>query len=131
MRYLHTMIRTGDLDRSIAFYRDVLGFRLVSRSDYPDGEFTLAFLQAPGDSGNDGPMLELTYNWGVSSYEPGKGYGHVAFKVESMDAFAENLRARGHDFSWGPGKAPNGRTAIAFIVDPDGYQIELIERADA
>ncbi|PWV60650.1 lactoylglutathione lyase [Plasticicumulans acidivorans] len=127
MRYLHTMIRVGDLDRSINFYTDVLGFSLVSRNDYPEGEFTLAFLRAPGDA-DGGPMLELTYNWGVASYDLGKGYGHIALQVESMDAFAGQLAAHGQRFSWGPGKAPNGRTVIAFIVDPDGYQIELIEQ---
>lgn len=128
MRYLHTMIRVGDLDRSVDFYTWVLGFTEVRRSDYPDGKFTLAFLRAPGDP-KDGPMLELTYNWGVDRYELGGGYGHVAFQVDSLDAIGQRLEATGRRFSWGPGKTPDGRTAMAFIKDPDGYKIELLQYA--
>ncbi len=126
MQYLHTMLRVGDLDQSIAYYTNVLGFTLVSRKDHPDGEFTLAFLRAPGDP-EEGPMLELTYNWGVESYDLGKGYGHVAYRVESVAAIGERLATKGLGFSWGPGKTPDGQTTMAFIEDPDGYRIELLE----
>jgi lactoylglutathione lyase len=126
MHYLHTMIRVGNLDRSIDFYVNVLGFREVRRADYPDGKFTIVFLQAGGDSG-DGPMLELTYNWGVEKYDPGSGYGHVAYRVESIDAIGKALEKAGLGFSWGPGETPDGRKKMAFIDDPDGYKIELIE----
>jgi len=126
MRYLHTMIRVGDLDRAVDFYTKVLGFSEVSRSEYPDGEFTLSYLKAPGDAPN-GPMLELTYNWGVTEYDLGAGYGHVALQVDSMDEVADRLRASGEDFFWGPGKTPDGQTVMAFVKDPDGYQIELLQ----
>jgi len=126
MRYLHTMIRVGDLDRSIDFYTRVLGFAEVRRADYPDGKFTLAFLRAGGDA-EGGPMLELTYNWGVEAYDLGNGYGHVAFRIESMAEIADRLQAAGAQFSWGPGKTPDGKTTMAFIDDPDGYKIELLE----
>ncbi|ROR32188.1 lactoylglutathione lyase [Inmirania thermothiophila] len=126
MRYLHTMIRVGDLERSVKFYTEVLGFKEVRRRDYPEGKFTLVFLRAPGEA-EGGPELELTYNWGVERYELGNGYGHMAFAVDSIDAIGERLRARGLDFSWGPGRTPDGRTAMAFVKDPDGYAIELLE----
>lgn len=127
MQYLHTMLRVGDLDRSIGFYTKVLGFKEVRRDDYPDGEFTLAFLQAQGDGGENPPMLELTHNWGKDSYETGTGYGHVAYKVESLDAIAQSLKDAGLAFSWGPGETPDGKKGMAFLKDPDGYEIELIE----
>ena len=126
MRYLHTMIRVGDLERSVDFYCGVLGFSELRRSEYPDGRFTLVFLRAPGD-GDDGPSLELTYNWGVERYTPGDGYGHMAFQVDSVDAVGERLAAAGLGFSWGPGKTPDGRKTMAFVEDPDGYKIELLE----
>lgn len=125
MRYLHTMLRVGDLDRAVDFYTKVLGFTEVSRNDYPDGSFTLSYLRAPGDD-DGGPTLELTYNWGVDRYEHGGAYGHVAFQVDSMDEIAGRLSDAGLAFSWGPGKTPDGRTEMAFIKDPDGYQIELL-----
>lgn len=128
MRYLHTMIRVGDLLRSLDFYTKVLGFKKIRVSDYPDDKFTLAFIQAPGEAdGEDGPMLELTYNYGVSSYELGEGYGHIALAVDSMATLAETLKAEGWEFSWGPGVSPNGKKKMAFIKDPDGYSIELLE----
>jgi len=126
MRYLHTMIRVGDLDRSVDFYRQLLGFTEVRRADYPDGKFTLVFLRAPGD-GEDGPMLELTYNWGVDHYDMGSGYGHVAFQVDSVDEIGARLKEAGLAFAWGPGKTPDGRTTMAFVEDPNGYKIELLE----
>ncbi len=125
MRYLHTMIRVGDLDRSVDFYTRVLGFTEERRADYPDGKFTLVFLRAPGDAAG-GPNLELTYNWGVDAYDLGGGYGHMAFQVDSMDDVAGRLHAAGRDFSWGPGKTPDGKTEMAFMEDPDGYKIELL-----
>lgn len=126
MEYLHTMIRTRDLNKSIGFYTDVLGFKEVRRGDYPDGEFTLVFLQAAGDEGA-APMIELTYNWGKDDYENGNAYGHMAYKVESLSAIGEALEAAGLSYSWGPGDTPDGKKSMAFIKDPDGYEIELIE----
>ena len=126
MKYLHTMLRVGDLDASLAYYTGVLGFTLLSREDFSEGAFTLAFLRAPGDD-TGGPTVELTYNWGVSTYERGGAYGHLAFAVNDMAEFQARLRAKGTDFSWGPKASPSGRSAIAFLTDPDGYKIELIE----
>lgn len=126
MRYLHTMIRVGDLDRAVDFYTGVLGFSEVRRNDHPNGKFTLVFLRAPGD-GDDGPALELTYNWDTDQYDLGNGYGHIALQVDSLDAIGERLAASGLGFSWGPGKTPSGKTNMAFVKDPDGYQIELLE----
>lgn len=126
MRYLHTMIRVGNLEQSVRFYTRALGFTEVKRSDYPDDKFTLVFLRAPGDP-ESGPKLELTYNWGVDQYELGNAYGHVAYQVDSMDEVVEQLAAAGISFSWGPGKTPDGRTRMAFVDDPDGYKIELLE----
>ncbi len=128
MKYLHTMIRVGNLERSIAFYTQVLGFREVRRSDYPEDKFTLAFLQAPDERDKDsGPMLELTYNYGVDHYDLGNGYGHIALQVDSIDALGVRLEAAQWSFSWGPGTSPNGKKKMAFVKDPDGYQIELLE----
>ena len=128
MRYLHTMIRVGDIDRSVSFYHDVLGFNELRRADYPEDKFTLVFMQAPGDANTDnGPMLELTYNYGVDSYAPGDGYGHIALQVDSMDQLAETLQQTGYEFSWGPGVSPDGSKKMAFLTDPDGYKIELLE----
>ena len=126
MRYLHTMFRVTDLERSLRFYREGLGFELVSRRDHPEGRFTLAFLRAPGD-GPEGPMLELTHNWGVTAYQRGDAFGHVAYRVESIAAVQARLRERGWDLSWGPGKTPDGRRSMAFVDDPDGYELELLE----
>jgi lactoylglutathione lyase len=127
MKYLHTMLRVGNLETSLEYYTQKLEFKLLSRDDFPDGEFTLAFLRAPGDD-DEGPCIELTYNWGVASYEQGGAYGHLAFSVDDMEAFRSKIRAKGLDFSWGPKPSPSGRSAIAFLTDPDGYKIELIER---
>jgi lactoylglutathione lyase len=126
MKYLHTMLRVGDLDASLLYYTNVLGFTLLSREDFSDGEFTLAFLRAPGDD-SGGPSVELTYNWGVNKYELGAAYGHLAFAVNDMAEFRARLRSKGADFSWGPKASPSGRSTIAFLTDPDGYKIELIE----
>jgi lactoylglutathione lyase len=126
MRYLHTMIRVTDLERAKRFYTEGLGFALESERRFEDGRFTLVFLRAPGDD-KAGPMIELTHNWDTSAYERGNAYGHVAYEVKSIADVQARLRAGGYDLSWGPGKTPDGRRAMAFVDDPDGYEIELLE----
>lgn len=126
MKYLHTMIRVVNLDASLKFYQEGLGFRLISKSEYAKDRFTLAFLAAPGDS-NDGPMIELTHNWDTESYERGNAYGHVAYAVDSIETVRTRLKKHGYDLSWGPGETPNGKRRMAFVDDPDGYEIELLE----
>lgn len=126
MRILHTMLRVGDLDRSIAFYTDVLGMRLLRRKDYPDGEFTLAFLGYGEES--EQTVIELTYNWGVDSYDMGSAYGHIAIQVEDVYAAADGIKARGGKVIREAGPMNAGTTIIAFVEDPDGYPIELIGR---
>lgn len=127
MHILHTMLRVGDLDRSIAFYRDVLGMQLKSRQDYPGGEFTLAFLGYENDSAE----IELTYNWGRDRYELGDAYGHIALAVDDAAAACDRVRARGGRVVREAGPMKHGRTVIAFVEDPDGYKIEFIERRPA
>ena len=124
MRYLHTMIRVGDLDRSVDFYTWVLGFTEVRRSDYPDGKFTLAFLGYGDESANT--VIELTYNWGVDSYDLGNGYGHIAIEVDDVYKAADDIQARGGKILRAAGRMNAGNTIIAFVEDPDGYPIELI-----
>ncbi len=124
MRLLHTMLRTGDLQRSIAFYTEVLGMTLLRQRDYPDGEFTLAFLGYGDESENT--VLELTYNWGVDSYDLGSGYGHIAIEVEDVYKATEAIRERGGKVTREAGPMNAGTTIIAFVEDPDGYPIELI-----
>jgi lactoylglutathione lyase len=126
MRLLHTMIRVGDLERSIAFYTEVLGMRLLRRKDYPEGRFTLAFV-GYGDEGEHS-VIELTYNWGVSSYEPGNGFGHLAVEVEDAAQACDMARKRGARIAREAGPMNAGTTIIAFIEDPDGYLIEFIQR---
>jgi lactoylglutathione lyase len=130
MRYLHTMLRVTDLDASLKFYCDGLGFRVVSRKDYPDGKFTLVFLRAEAD-GDGGPLLELTHNWKTEHYERGDAYGHVAYETPSIESVRAGLREHGYDLSWGPGKTPGGTRKMAFVDDPDGYEIELLEMPTA
>jgi lactoylglutathione lyase len=125
MKYLHTMIRVIDLDKSIHFYCEGLGFTLVSRDDYAEDKFTLAFLCA-NDSENE-PMIELTHNWDTSTYERGNAYGHVAYQVASIQQVQERLKKNGYDLSWGPGSTPSGDRRMAFVDDPDGFEIELLE----
>ncbi|MBA2690690.1 MAG: lactoylglutathione lyase [Burkholderiales bacterium] len=129
MRILHTMLRVGDLDKSLAFYTDVLGMRLLRRSDYPDGQFTLAFVGYGDES--EQAALELTYNWGVEKYEIGTGYGHVAIAVENAYMACEEVKARGGRVTREAGPMKHGTTVIAFVEDPDGYKIELIEKKRA
>ena len=124
MRILHTMLRTGDLDRSIGFYTELLGMRLLRKKDYPDGKFTLAFLGYGEES--DNTVIELTYNWGVDHYEIGSGYGHIAIEVDDVYQAAADIRARGGKILREAGPMNAGTTIIAFVEDPDGYPIELI-----
>ncbi len=124
MRILHTMLRTGDLQRSIDFYTQVLGMRLLRQHDYPDGEFTLAFLGYGEES--DEAVIELTYNWGVESYDLGNGYGHIALEVDDVYEATAAIRERGGRILRDAGPMNAGTTIIAFVEDPDGYQIELI-----
>jgi lactoylglutathione lyase len=119
------MIRVGDLDKSIAFYTDVLGMKLLRRKEYPDGKYTLAFVGYGEES--EGAVIELTYNWGVSSYELGTGYGHVAIAVGDIRKTCEAVAAKGGKVVYGPA-LHGGATWIAFVEDPDGYKIEFIER---
>lgn len=124
MRMLHTMLRVGDLDRSIGFYTEVLGMRLLRRQEYPDGQFTLAFV-GYGDEDNN-TVLELTYNWDQDRYDLGSGFGHVAIEVDDVYQAAEAIRERGGKIIREPGPMNAGTTLIAFVEDPDGYAIELI-----
>lgn len=125
MRLLHTMLRVGDLDRSIAFYTDVLGMQLLRRHDYPEGQFTLAFVgYGPEDSNS---VIELTYNWGVESYELGTAFGHIAIGVDDIVATCTAVRERGGKVVREPGPMKHGNTVIAFVEDPDGYKIEFIQ----
>jgi lactoylglutathione lyase len=123
------MLRVGNLERSLAFYTDVLGMRVLRRRDYPDGRFTLAFV-GYGDEA-DTAVLELTHNWDTDAYELGTAFGHVAISVDDAAAACERIRARGGRVVREAGPMKHGTTVIAFVEDPDGYRIELIERKDA
>ncbi len=124
MRLLHTMLRVGNLDRSIAFYTDILGMQELRRKDYPDGEFTLAFIGYGEES--DQTVIELTYNWGVGSYDLGTGYGHIAIEVDDVYNACGKMKSSGGKVIREAGPMNAGTTVIAFLEDPDGYQIELI-----
>ena len=125
MRLLHTMLRVGDLDRSIAFYTDVLGMRLLRRNDYPEGRFTLAFVGY--DSEDRASVIELTHNWDTAQYDLGTAFGHLAVEVDDAAATCEAVRARGGKVVREAGPMKHGTTVIAFVEDPDGYKIEFIE----
>ncbi len=127
MRILHTMLRVGNLERSIGFYRDVLGMKLLRTSDRPDQNYTLAFVGYGNES--QGAVLELTYNHGVERYELGTAYGHVAIEVDDAQAACDAVRVKGFSVTREAGPVKGGSTVIAFVQDPDGYKIELIERA--
>lgn len=124
MRILHTMIRTGDLDRSINFYISVLGMKLIRQHDYPEGKFTLAFLGYGDETENT--VIELTYNWGVERYDMGTGFGHIAIEVDDVYAACEEIKRRGGKMVREAGPMNAGTSIIAFVSDPDGYMIELI-----
>lgn len=126
MRILHTMLRTGDLDRSIQFYTEILGMKLLRRKDYPDGKFTLAFLGYGAES--DHSVIELTYNWGIERYQMGTAYGHIALEVDDVYRATEEVKNRGGKILREAGPMNAGTTIISFIEDPDGYPIELIAK---
>ena len=125
MKMLHTMIRVGNLDRSLAFYTELLGMRLLRKKDYPGGRFTLAFVGYGDES--DHTVVELTHNWDTERYEIGDGFGHLALGVENVYRTCDELRARGATITREPGPMKHGTTEIAFVEDPDGYKIELIQ----
>jgi lactoylglutathione lyase len=125
MRILHTMIRVGDLERSLRFYTEVLGMRLLRRKDYPDGKFTLAFVGYGEEA--DEAVIELTYNWDVDRYELGNAFGHIAIGVQDIDKTCRDIKERGGKVVREPGPMKHGATVIAFVEDPDGYRLELIE----
>ncbi len=128
MRILHTMLRVGDLERSIGFYTNVLGMKLLRTSDNPEYKYKLAFLGY--GSNPEHAELELTYNYGVDSYDMGSAYGHIAIGTEDIYKTCEQVRGSGGNITREPGPVKGGSTVIAFITDPDGYKVELIERKD-
>jgi lactoylglutathione lyase len=125
-RYMHTMLRVGDLDRSVKFYTELFGMKEIRRNDVPDGKYTLAFLGYGDEATNT--VLELTYNYGVSSYDIGTGFGHLAIGMPDVYGACESMRAAGAKITREPGPVKFGKTVIAFVEDPDGYKIELIQR---
>lgn len=125
MRILHTMLRVGNLQRSLDFYTDVLGMKLLRQKDYPDGKFTLAFVGYGDES--DTTVLELTHNWDTESYDLGNGYGHIAVEVEDAYEACAQIKAKGDKVVREAGPMMHGNTVIAFAEDPDGYKIELIQ----
>jgi lactoylglutathione lyase len=126
MRILHTMLRVGDLEKSLDFYCNVLGMKLLRRKDYPGGEFTLAFVGYGEES--EEAVLELTYNWGVNTYDLGNAYGHIALEVNDIYATCADIKAKGGTVTREPGPMKHGTTVIAFIEDPNGYKVELIQK---
>ena len=126
MQILHTMIRVGNLERSIEFYTDVLGMGLIRQKDYPEGKFTLAFLGYGPESEN--AALELTYNWGESSYDIGSGFGHIAVNVDDVYLAVERAKGKNADVIREAGPMNAGKTIVAFLKDPDGYEIELLSK---
>ncbi|WP_175886379.1 lactoylglutathione lyase [Burkholderia sp. BCC0044] len=126
MRLLHTMLRVGDLDRSIKFYTELLGMKLLRREDYPEGKFTLAFVGYEDES--TGTVIELTHNWETPSYDLGNGFGHLAVAVEDAYAACEKIKAQGGKVTREAGPMKHGTTVIAFVEDPDGYKIEFIQK---
>ncbi len=126
MRILHTMLRVGDLERSLKFYTEVLKMKLLRKRDFPEGKFTLAFV-GYGDEASSA-VIELTYNWGIQKYEPGTGYGHIAIAVEDAYQSCSEIRQLGGNVTREAGPMKGGTVVIAFVEDPDGYKIELIQR---
>ncbi len=127
MRILHTMIRVGNLDRSLAFYTETLGMRLLRRNDYPEGRFTLVFVGYGEET--DSAVIELTHNWDTTSYDLGNGFGHIALAVDDAYAACALIKSRGGKVTREAGPMKHGTTVIAFVEDPDGYKIELIQRS--
>lgn len=125
MRLLHTMIRVGNLERSLAFYMEVLGMKLLRRKDYPEGRFTLAFVGYQPES--EGAVIELTHNWDTTDYDLGNGYGHIALEVEDAYDACEKIKQKGGNVVREAGPMKHSTTVIAFVEDPDGYKIELIQ----
>ena len=125
MRILHTMLRVTNLEQSLKFYCEILGMHLIRQKDYPGGEFTLAFVGYGQES--EEAVIELTYNWGVDHYEIGNGYGHIAIAVDDIYGTCEKIKSLGGTVSREPGPMKHGSTVIAFIEDPNGYKIELIQ----
>ena len=128
MKFLHTMIRVGHLDKSIKFYTENFGLKLLRKTDYPGGRFTNVFIGYGDES--DNTVIELTHNWDTESYELGEGFGHLAFGIPDIYACCDKMRADGVTITREPGPMKHGTTVIAFVVDPDGYKIELIEKKD-
>jgi lactoylglutathione lyase len=126
MRILHTMLRVGDLDKSLKFYTEILGMQVLRRNDYPDGKFTLAFVGYGPES--EQAVLELTHNWDTADYDLGNGYGHVALEVENAYEACADIERRGGKVVRPAGPMKHGSTVIAFVEDPDGYRIELIQK---
>lgn len=126
MRILHTMLRVGDLEQSIDFYTNVMGMKLLRTSDNKEYSYTLAFLGYDDESNS--AVLELTYNWGVSEYELGDAFGHIAIEVDDVYAACDAIKAAGGKISREPGPVKGGKTEIAFVKDPDGYALELIKK---
>ena len=129
MRLLHTMIRVGDLERSIDFYTNVLGMKVLRRKDYPDGKFTLAFVGYGDES--EGAVIELTHNWDTKKYDLGNGYGHIAIGVPDAYKACEAVKAKGGKVTREAGPMKFGGSVIAFVEDPDGYKIEFIQKPAA
>ena len=129
MRILHTMLRVGDLEKSLRFYTEVLGMQLLRRKDYPEGRFTLAFVGYGPES--EQAALELTHNWDTDRYDLGNGYGHVAIEVDDAYAACAEIERRGGRVVRPAGPMKHGSTVIAFVEDPDGYRIELIQKRAA
>lgn len=129
MRLLHTMLRVGDLQRSIAFYTNVLGIKLLRTSENPEYKYSLAFVGYGPET--EEAVIELTYNWGVESYDMGNAYGHIALSVDNAAEACERIRQNGGNVTREAGPVKGGSTIIAFVEDPDGYKIELIEAKDA
>ncbi len=129
MRLLHTMIRVGDLERSIAFYTGVLGMKVLRRKEYPDGRFTLAFVGYGDES--EHAVIELTHNWDTKAYELGNGFGHIAVSVPDAYKACDEVKAKGGKVTRPAGPMKHGGSVIAFVEDPDGYKIEFIEKKEA